>query len=452
MSSALGIIGIILAVAFLIYFAYKGINVILLGVISCLIIMVFNGMPVIKSVNKVMLPGVCTYITAMAGPTLMGCLIAAFYETSGAARSVADALYRLFTISARRRQRESGGSEPVMLSPLLSILIVYAIGVTLSYGGLNPVVILFILMPVASDVFEKSGIPRSMLPGIVLGALATASCSMPGTTSDQNIIASQFLHTSAMAAPIPGFIGGAFVLALNITVMNYLAKKEIARGHLYTPQQRELKMTDDSRKPHWLISIIPMTSTIIGYNAFKWNILAALALNVVLCLVLFWRYLGGLNGFVKLLEPVPMQFAQLVLQVGILGSIGAVASASPAFPVLTHGLLHSSFPGLYKVVIVISIITGVGGSGPAGLTASLPYMKQTFAQMGISMNALHRVAVFSSQTLDTLPTNPGYIISTGIAEVSIKESYKYVFISTVLNTAITAFLVATLLTIFPGWA
>ncbi|MCH3954879.1 MAG: hypothetical protein LKK51_03235 [Eubacterium sp.] len=136
MSSALGIIGIILAVAFLIYFAYKGINVILLGVISCLIIMVFNGMPVIKSVNKVMLPGVCTYITAMAGP-------------------------------------------------------------------------------------------------------------------------------------IPGFIGGAFVLALNITVMNHLAKKEIARGHLYTPQQRELKMTDDSRKPHWLISIIPMTSTIIGYNAFK---------------------------------------------------------------------------------------------------------------------------------------------------------------------------------------
>jgi H+/gluconate symporter-like permease len=187
-----------------------------------------------------------------------------------------------------------------------------------------------------------------MLPGIGLGALATASCSMPGTTSDQNIIASQFLHTSAMTAPIPGFIGGAFVLSLNIIVMNLLARREIARGHLYTPQQREQKMTEDTPKPHWLISIIPMASTIIGYNAFN--------------------------------------------------------------------------------------------------------MKQTFAQMGISMNALHRVAVFSSQTLDTLPTNPGYIISTEIAEVSINEPYKYVFISTLLNTAITAVLAATRLTNFPGWA
>ena len=68
------------------------------------------------------------------------------------------------------------------------------------------------------------------------------------------------------------------------------------------------------------------------------------------------------------------------------------------------------------------------------------------------MNALHRVSVFASQTLDTLPTNPGYIIATGICEVPIHDSYKYVFISTVLNTTITALLVATILTIFPGLA
>jgi H+/gluconate symporter-like permease len=79
-------------------------------------------------------------------------------------------------------------------------------------------------------------------------------------------------------------------------------------------------------------------------------------------------------------------------------------------------------------------------------------MSKTFTSMGVSLNALHRVSVFASQTLDTLPTNPGYIISTGIAEVEIRDSYRYVFITTVLNTTIAALFVALLLTINPGWA
>lgn len=136
----------------------------------------------------------------------------------------------------------------------------------------------------------------------------------------------------------------------------------------------------------------------------------------------------------------------------MLGAIGGVVAASPAFPVLTNGLLHMGGPALFKVVLAIALLTGASGSGPAGLSATLPYMSETFASMGINMSALHRVSVFASQTLDTLPTNPGYIITTGIAEVEIKDSYKYVFITTVLNTTITALIVALILTIFPGLA
>ena len=47
---------------------------------------------------------------------------------------------------------------------------------------------------------------------------------------------------------------------------------------------------------------------------------------------------------------------------------------------------------------------------------------------------------------------PSELIATGIAEVEIKDSYKYVFITTVLNTTITALIVALILTIFPGLA
>ncbi len=398
----LGIIGIIVGVVLLIYGAYKGVSTIILAPVCGLIIALFNGMNLLTTFTDTMVPAVCNYVTGMLGPVLMGCVIAGIYNTSGAALSIANALYDLFTISARKK--------------------------------------------------AKANIPREMGPGVVLGALATAACSMPGTTSDQNVIAVQFLGTSPMAAAIPGFIGGAVVLLLNIIMMNVISKKEIAKGHIFTPAENAMKRPDDQKTPHWVIAVIPIAATLITFNAFGWNILVSMVLNIVLSLILFFNHYGRLSGLKALLEPVGGQATMLVLQVGLLGAIGGVVAASPAFPVLTNALLSMNVPGLFKVVIAIALLTGASGSGPAGLSATLPYMSDMFTQMGISMNALHRVSVFASQTLDTLPTNPGYIIATGIAEVPIRDSYRYVFITTVLNTTITAFVVALLLTIVPSWS
>lgn len=306
----LGIIGIVVGIALLIYGAYKGVSTIILAPLCGLLIALFNGMGLLKTFTDVMVPAVCNYVTAMLGPVLCGCVIAAIYNKSGAALSIANALYDLFTIGARKRAAEG---ETVTMHPIAAIITIYVIGTVLAYSGMNPVVLMFILFPIAMDLFEKSLIPREM-------------------------------------------------------------------------------------------------------------------------------------------GPVGDQTTSLVLQVGLLGAIGGVVAASPAFPVLTKALLSMKGPALFKVVLAVAIITGASGSGPAGLSATLPYLSKTFTSMGVSLNALHRVSVFSSQTLDTLPTNPGYIISTGIAEVDIKDSYRYVFITTVLNTTITALFVALLLTIFPGWA
>lgn len=204
--------------------------------------------------------------------------------------------------------------------------------------------------------------------------------------------------------------------------------------------------------PHWLIAVIPLAATIIIYNGFKVNVIVALAVNIILSIILFWKYFQGGKGLKALLNPVPKQAAELLLQVGALGALGAVVAASPIFPVITDGLLQMQIPGLFKVIICIALLTGASGSGPAGLNATLPYLSESFAQMGISMNAVHRVAVFSSQTLDTLPTNPGFAVATNFIEVPMNQSYKYVFITTVLNTTITAFVVAVILTIMPGLA
>lgn len=447
--TALGILGIVIGVAVLIYGAYKGISTIILAPLCGLLIALFNGMNLLTTFSETMLPATCNYVTAMLGPVLCGCVIAALYNKSGAALSIANALYDLFTIKARK---QAAAGETVVMRPILAIITIYVIGTVLAYSGMNPVVLMFILFPISMDLFAKARIPRAMGPGVVLGALATAACSMPGTTSDQNVIAVQMLGTSPMAAAIPGFIGGGVVLAINIVMMNIISKKEIAAGHVYTPPKELAGRPTDVKTPHWIVSIIPIAVTLITFNGLHWNILIAMMLNIILSLLFFFPYYEGFKGLKELIKPVGEQTTMLVLQVGLLGAIGAVVAASPSFPILTKGLLSMGGPALFKVVIAIALLTGASGSGPAGLSATLPYMSETFTSMGINLNALHRVSVFASQTLDTLPTNPGYIIATGIAEVEIKDSYKYVFLTTVLSTTITAFVVALLLTAVPGWA
>ena len=82
----------------------------------------------------------------------MGCVIAALYNASGAALSIANALYDLFTIKARK---QAAAGQQVVMKPVLAILTIYVIGTVLAYSGMNPVVLMFILFPIAMDLFEK---------------------------------------------------------------------------------------------------------------------------------------------------------------------------------------------------------------------------------------------------------------------------------------------------------
>lgn len=104
--TALGVVGIIIGIALLIWLAYKGINVIFPGPICGLIVALFYGMNLLTTFTDVIVPGISNYVLAMFGPILMGCVVAAFYQVSGAAQSIADAIYRAFTYKARKRAEE----------------------------------------------------------------------------------------------------------------------------------------------------------------------------------------------------------------------------------------------------------------------------------------------------------------------------------------------------------
>ena len=174
--------------------------------------------------------------------------------------------------------------------------------------------------------------------------------------------------------------------------------------------------------------------------------------GIVAGLFLFWKYLHGVQSILKLISGATAGACALCLSSAALAGFGAVVQATETFGEFSATVTSIQGPPLFIAMIAIMLVTAICGSGPAGIGASLPMFKDTFAVMGINSTALHRVAAFSATTLDTLPTNPGFIAATGLAKAETKQSYKYVGVCTVVNTTIATVVVTLLLTVFPGLA
>ena len=107
-----------------------------------------------------------------------------------------------------------------------------------------------------------------------------------------------------------------------------------------------------------------------------------------------------------LLSRIGMATAMLV-------GFGAVVAALPAFAVVREWVLSIEGGPLVSLAFATNILSALTGSASGGLTIALDALGETYmrlaAQHGIDPALLHRVAVISSGTLDTLPHNGGIV-------------------------------------------
>ena len=435
-----GLCGIIVALVLLIFLAYKGLHVIVAGTIAAIIVAVTNGFGATEGYSNIYLNGVGGFVISNLAIYLWGGILGELYNASGAARSIAHAISKLL-----RGKKE----HP---SVLTSILIVFVAGTFMSYGGISGIVLMFVLMPLTLEILKESRIPRYMAPGILLGCIATAALSMPGSPQIQNAGPIQYLGTSSMAAPIPGFVGGAIAIILNIWFLTWSAKREIAAGRVFVEAEGDVQEKNDEAMPNPIIALIPLIVTFVLFNAFKLYIGFSIMFGIIAALILFWKYMDGTKAVLKLISVATAGACALCVSSASLAGFGAVVQGTETFGQFSAAVTSIQGPPLFIAMIAIMLVTAICGSGPAGIGASLPMFKDTFAAMGINPSALHRVAAFSATTLDTLPTNPGFIAATGLAKAETKQSYKYVGMCTVVNTTIATVVVTLLLTLFPGLA
>ncbi len=121
-----------------------------------------------------------------------------------------------------------------------------------------------------------------------------------------------------------------------------------------------------------------------------------------------------------------------MINVASLVGFGAVVAALPAFAMVRDAVLGIGGGPLVSLAVATNILAALTGSASGGLTIALDALGSTFleraSQIGMDPALLHRVAVISSGTLDSLPHNGAVVTLLSVCGSNHGEAYKDVFV------------------------
>ncbi|WP_368178935.1 GntP family permease [Anaerotruncus colihominis] len=419
MNEVISIIGIFVALGIIVVGSLKNLNLIILSSIAAFIVAGTGSVGLIGGYSTY-LGGVANSIISMFPLFLGGQLLGCFLEATGMTESIANAIIR------------KSGTKAIVLA-------VFTVSWILVFCGINVFVIIFTVYPLACAFFKVGDIPRSLIPACVLGACVSQQ-SLPGVTTNANILSTEAFGIPAAAGPITGITVSAFLFIANGYYLHRQAQKARERGEHFVPLPDESFDVDLNKAglPHPALVIAPIGVVLVALNVFAVPAYASLYLGAIVCLVLFWKRLGGVSGTIATLNKAAKSSQSVVSTCAIIG-FSSIVTAVPGYNLLLKGLEKISGGNPYIFAFVaVAAIAAVSGSATGGVRFVLDSFKDTLLAMGGRPASLVRVICVSSLTFDSMPHNSAIVLTLNACNVTHKEGYKHLAVTTVLNTTIAA--------------
>ena len=165
-----------------------------------------------------------------------------------------------------------------------------------------------------------------------------------------------------------------------------------------------------------------------------WSVVVRLLAAIVTLLALNYRRLPSLRDSMDAGANASVLPA---LSVASLVGFGAVIAALPAFAVVRDWVLSIEGGPLVSLAIATNILAALTGSASGGLTIALDALGETYlrlaAEQGIDPALLHRVAVISAGTLDSLPHNGAVVTLLAVCGVTHREGYLDIFMVAIVG-------------------
>ena len=417
---------IIASLALLIFLALRGFSIIIIAPIASLVVIVLNQMPILDSLQGNYMSGFMNFMKNYYLIFLFAAIFGKFMEDSGAARSIAE---KLLTVMGRTSK----------FNALMAIVIICAF---LTLGGINTYVVIFAILPIAKPLFKEMNIPWHLFTGAFFFGIATFTMTMlPGSPSVQNIIPTKYLGTTTTAAPIVGIVATITIILFSCFYLKRQLAKSEARGETYenmkNPDKQDSKAFEviEKKLPPFILSVLPPIFLIVTLNVFKVDILYTLMLTVLIAIIIFWKYidnkLQAINiGATNTVLPIINTSADV--------GYGTVIAATAGFGLITEML--SNIPGspLISLYVAIAALAGITGTASGGLGIAMETFVQTYLDLGVDPEALHRIAAIASGSLDSLPHNGAVITVLAVIGLTHKDAYKHIFFVSVIGPLVAA--------------
>jgi H+/gluconate symporter-like permease len=330
--------------------------------------------------------------------------------------------------------------------------------------------------------------------------------ALPGTPSIQNAIPMPFFGTTPFAAPGLGLIASAIMLGFGLWWLGRQAAAASKAGEGYgaavdsdpknaaaDPLVRERASTardfDPAEIAHggaalalppiWqaALPLVVVIATNVLMSLFilprvdadflaqpqwgetslagvggVWSVIVALLAGIAMLLALSYRRLPSLR---QTMDAGANASVLPVLAVASLVGFGAVVAALPAFAAVADWVLTIGGGPLVSLAVAVNILAALTGSASGGLTIALDALGANFmelaAALGIAPELLHRVAVISAGTLDSLPHNGAVVTLLAVCGMKHGDSYVDLAIVSIGGAMLALMAVIALGTVFGGF-
>ncbi|WP_269206391.1 GntP family permease [Clostridium botulinum] len=452
-----GVISILISLILLMYFAYRGVSVIILSIILALFAVVMNGEThIMVMYTEIFMKAFAAYVKQYFPVFLLGAIFGKIIDDSGSAKAIAKMIAQKL------------GVQRAVLAVVLSVGI-------LTYGGVSVFVVAFAVYPIAAQLFKEADIPKKLIPAsIVLGSFTFTMTAFPGSPQIQNTIPMPYFGTDAYASPILGIIAGMFMFGAGMLWLTYRVKKAKSIGEGYGEDKNETAKTDDSNLPPIWIALLPTILVLIlnftlskfvfvagKYNSGylekapylmklsnvsgTWSLIIALTISIIVAILFNFK---RMKSVVKSLNEGTAGALSAIINTSSVVGYGNVIKILGGFIIIKNVIMQISSNPIISEAISVNILSGITGSASGGMSIALGILGQQYLhmanQIGISPQVLHRVAAIASGGLDSLPHNGGIITLLGVCGMTHKEAYKDIAVCSVIIPIIVLIIIVVL--------
>lgn len=440
---SMSVIGILVSLILLMYFAYRGITVLILAPIVAMIAVIISSggdAHVMANYTEVYMSGFASFMKGYFPLFLFGAIFGKLMDETGSAKAIAIWI------------GEKLGKDKAILS-------VVTICALLTFGGVSLFVVVFAVYPLAVSLFKEADVPKRLIPGAIgLGAFTFTMTAMPGSPQIQNAIPMRFFGTDAFAAPVLGLLAAVTMFTLGMLWLNKRAADAKANGEGYGDHKEEYLGEDEvTRIPSLFVAILPIIAiTVVNFTLAKvifpsvdgayleafgtnlakvqgvWSLIISSIVADILIVVLNWSAIKDLKGSLR-----KGSFSAVTAIVNTCAEVGygTVIKSLAGFAIIKSTIVGVSSNVLITQAVATNVLCGITASASGGLSIALTALGSTYTDMAaaanISPEVMHRIASLAASGLDTLPHNGAVITLLGICGLTHRQSYKDIGVTTV---------------------